>query len=64
MTGNTKKHSYKLEDRSYTHSSSIGGMSIEHNYSVIGKQEGGGWMFSRVIDRVPYSDNEPGFSVI
>ena len=56
ITGNTKKHSYKSEDRSYIHSGSIGGMSIGHNYSVIGKKEDGGWMLPVAIDRVSYSE--------
>ena len=64
ITGNTKKHSYKSEDRSYIHSGSIGGMSIGHNYSVIGKKEDGGWMLPVAIDRVPHSDNKFDFSVI
>ena len=52
ITGNTKKHSYKSEDRSYIHSGSIGGISIGHNYSVIAKKEDGGWMLPVAIDRV------------
>lgn len=64
ITGNTKKHSYKSEDRSYIHSGSIGGMSIGHNYSVIGKKEDGGWMLPVAIDRVPHSENKFDFSVI
>ena len=39
ITGNTKKHSHKSEDRGYIHSGSMGGMSIGHNYSVIGKKK-------------------------
>ena len=64
ITGNTKKHSYKSEDRSYIHSGSIGGMSIGHNYSVIAKKEDGGWMLPVAIDRVPHSDNKLDFSVL
>ena len=64
ITGNTKKHSHKSEDRSYIHSGSIGGMSIGHNYSVIGKKEDKGWMLPVAIDRVPHSDNKFDFSVI
>ena len=63
ITGNTKKHSYKSEDRSYIHSGSIGGMSIGHNYSVIGKKEDGGWMLPVAIDRVPHRENKFDFSV-
>ena len=40
ITGNTKKHSHKLEDRGYIHLGSIGGMNIGHNYSVIAKKAG------------------------
>ena len=57
ITGNTKKHSHKSENRVYIHSSSIGGMSIGHNYSVIEKKEDGGWMLLVTIDRVAHSDN-------
>ena len=64
LTGNTKKHSYKSEDRSYIHLGSIGRMSIEHNYSVIGKKEDGGWMLPVTIDRVPHIDNKFDFSVV
>ena len=39
ITGNTKKHSHKSEDRVYIHSGSIGGMSIGHHYSVIEKKK-------------------------
>ena len=63
ITGNTKKHSHKSEDRVYIHSGSIGGMSIGHNYSVIGKKEDGGWMLPVAIDRVPHSDNKFDFSL-
>ena len=42
----------------------MGGMSIGHNYSVIGKKEDGGWMLPVAIDRVPHSDNKFDFSVI
>ena len=63
ITGNIKKHSHKSEDRGYIHSGSIGGMSIGHNYSVIGKKEDGGWMLPVAIDRVPHSDNKFDFSV-
>ena len=58
ITGNVKKHSLKSEGRSYIHSGSIGGMSIGHNYSVIGKKEDGGWMLLVAIDRVPHSENK------
>ena len=66
ITGNVKKHSLKSEGRSYIHSGSIGGMSIGHNYSVIGKKEddGCGWMLPVAIDRVPHSENKFDFSVI
>ena len=64
ITGNTTKHSHKSEDRGYVHSGSIGGMSIGHNYSVIGKKEDGGWMLPVAIDRVPHSDNKFDFSVV
>ena len=63
ITGNTKKHSHKSEDRVYIHSGFIGVMSIGHNYSVIGKKEDGGWMLPAAIDRVPHSDNKFDFSV-
>ena len=63
ITGNIKKHSVKIEDRSYIHSGSIGGISIGHNYSVIGKKEEGGWMLPVVIDRIPHSENKYEFSV-
>ena len=42
ITGNTKKHFYKSEDRSYIHSGSIAGINTGYNYSAIGKKEGGG----------------------
>ena len=64
ITGNTKKHSHKSEGRGYIHSGSVGGMSIGHNYSVIGKKEDKGWMLPVAIDRVPHSDNKFDFSVI
>ena len=63
ITGNTKKHSHKSEDRGYIHSGSIGGMSIGHNYSVIAKKENKGWMLPVAIDRVPHSENKFDFSV-
>ena len=63
ITGNIKKHSPKSEDRSYIHSGSIGGMSIGHNYSVIGKKEDEGWVLPVAIDRVPHSENKFDFSV-
>jgi hypothetical protein len=64
ITGNTKKHSHKSEDRGYIHSGSIGGMSIGHNYSVIGKKGDKGWMLPVTVDRVPHSENKFDFSVI
>ena len=64
ITGNTKKHSHKSEDRGYIHSGSIGGMSIGHNYSVIAKKGYKGWMIPVTVDRVPHSDNKFDFSVI
>ena len=63
ITGNIKKHSVKAEDRSYIYSGSIGGISIGHNYSVIGKKEKGGWMLPVAIDRIPHSENKYEFSV-
>ena len=39
ITGNTKKHSHKSEDRGYVYSGTIGGMSIGHNYSIRGKKK-------------------------
>ena len=64
ITGNAKKHSHKSEDRGYIHSGSIGGMSIGHNYSVIGKKGEKGWMLPVTVDRVPHSENKFDFSVI
>ena len=58
ITGNTKKHSHKSEGRGYIHSGSVSGISIGHNYSVIGKKEDKGWMLPVAIDRVPHSDNK------
>jgi hypothetical protein len=63
ITGNIKKHSEKIEDISYIHSGSIGGISIGHNYSVNGKKEDGGWMLPVAIDRIPHSENKYEFSV-
>ena len=63
ITCNIKKHSVKAADRSCIYSGSIGGMSIGHNYSVIGKNEGGGWMLPVAIDRIPYGKNKYEFSV-
>lgn len=64
ITGNIKKHSHKTEGRGYIHSGSIGGMSIGHNYSVIGKKGDKGWMLPVSVDRVPHSENKFDFSVI
>ena len=64
ITGNTKKHSHKSEDRGYIHSGSIGGISIGHNYSVIAQKGDKGWMLPVTVDRVPYSENKFDFSVI
>ena len=64
ITGNIKKQSHKTEGRGYIHSGSIGGMSIGHNYSVIGKKGDKGWMLPVSVDRVPHSENKFDFSVI
>ena len=64
IIGNIKKHSHKTEGRGYIHSGSIGGMSIGHNYSVIGKKGDKGWMLPVSVDRVPHSENKFDFSVI
>jgi hypothetical protein len=63
ITCNIKKHSVKAADRSCIYSGSIGGMSIGHNYSVICKNEEGGWMLPVAIDRIPYGENKYEFSV-
>jgi hypothetical protein len=63
ITGNIKRHSAKAEDRSHIFSGSIAGMSIGHNYRVIGKKDKEGWMLPVAIDRIPHSENKYEFSV-
>ena len=64
ITVNVKKHSLKLKGRSYIYLGCIGGMSIGHNYSVIGKREDACWMLPVAIERAPCSENNFDFSLI
>ena len=63
VTGNIKKHSSKLPDRSHIHSGSIAGMSIGHYYSFICLKDMDSWMLPVAINRIPFGENKMQFSV-
>lgn len=61
ITGNTKKHSHTMPDRSYIHSNC--GMTVGHSYSAICLSAGNSWALPVAMERIPFRKNKFEFSV-